>query len=175
MPWDMSNPLYRWKKRHGKLNKQVSSHKTPSRRKKNVAKRRKRLSRLRSYPRRRYRAFRKGKTPIPLLPTLAVANAALIQPILGNPAKGVAGGLQYFQQGDMQSGLRETIDIIGINFLGYKFSDGSNWWGRTDTGIGPLQTYTTIGIATLGHMLANKFGVNRAMKRIPFLGKYIAL
>jgi hypothetical protein len=79
--------------------------------------------------------------------------------------------MYHVQTGNVQAAVTEFADVLGINFLGYKFSDGSNWWGR---GF-PLNTYVPIALGVVGHKLANKFGVNRVMKRIPIVGKYIAL
>lgn len=106
-----------------------------------------------------------------LLMTAPVAWKALAEPIFGNPSAGIGGAAQFIQGGDIAGGAKEFIDILGINFLGYKFSDGTNWWSR---GF-PLNTYVPIALGVVGHKLANKFGVNRAMKKIPLIGKYAQL
>jgi type IV secretory pathway VirB2 component (pilin) len=120
---------------------------------------------------RKKKFIRHLKQPIPLLIAAPVAWKAIGEPLFGNPSAGIGGALNAIQGGDIKGGVQEFIDILGINFLGYKFSDGSNWWSR---GF-PLNTYVPIALGVVGHKLANRFGVNRVMKRIPIVGKYIAL
>jgi hypothetical protein len=107
-----------------------------------------------------------------LLPSLALANGAIIGPLLGDNSHGINGAINFFNANDYQGGAKEFMDIIGINFLGTKFSDGSRTAAWTDCMI---RNYSTIGAAVAGHWVANKVGLNRMMKRVPFVGKYVSL
>lgn len=105
---------------------------------------------------------------------LPIAHKVLLEPYMGIPGQGVAGAQQYVASGDYEGAVREFTDIIGINFLGYKFSDGSSWW-TGDRAISPWKTYTEIGLGIAGSWAANKFGVNKQIKKIPLVGKWIKL
>jgi hypothetical protein len=169
MPWDSSNPLYRWKKKHGKLskrkvNKSKSVHMSAVR----PMPKHRRLRRIRSYPHRRYRAFRRGKAPISLLTALPIVNSAVIQPIFGDGNQ-IGGALQRYNAGDMQGAIKEFADVVSINFTGYKPSDGSWWFNKV------AQTYGGIILGYAGSKIADKVGANRMMRRVPLVGKYIKL
>ena len=133
--------------------------------------RRRRFRNLRRYsPRNRYRRFRRGKAPIPILPVLAVSNGLLIKPLLGDAD--MAGALHWFQAGDSQKAVTEMVDIIGINFLGTKFSDHTQtplWTQKM------IENYTTIALGVAGHIVAQKLGINKHIRKIPMVGKYVAL
>jgi len=96
-----------------------------------------------------------------------VANGLIINPLFGGP--GIGGAFNYLKQGMLPEAAKEYADVVGINFLGFKFSDGTIWTPNM------LTNYATIGVAVLGHILAKKFGVNRYMSKIPMIGKYISL
>lgn len=132
---------------------------------------------LRRYsPRRFARRFRKGKSPIPLLPTIPVVYKALLEPIIGSasgPNSGGYLGAKYFMdQGDLAGAVLEAGNIMSLNFTGFslKGPDKGTFYPEK-----LMQTYVPILIGVVGHKLATKFGANRAMKKIPFLGKYVQL
>ena len=134
-----------------------------------MAKRR-RFRRYRSYPRRKYRSFRKGKSPIPLLPLIPTVNSALLQPIFGDGARW--GAAKFIQNGDPAGAIMEAGNILSMNFTGYslKGPDAGTFYPHH-----LINTYTPIAVGLAGHFIAQKLGVNRMMKKIPMVGKYISL
>ena len=163
MPWDSSNPLYRWKKAHGKLNKSVKS-KVRVGKPKMV---RHRLRRARSYPRRVYRRFRRGKAPLPILPILG----GVVAPMIDSFER--AGGMNDLQSDPVKFG-KGFIDQIGQHYMGYSiFPDVSGVTGLNTQYL--FNTYGGLLAGVIGHMVANKLGVNRYMKKVPLIGKYIQL
>jgi hypothetical protein len=154
MPWDSSNPLYRWKQKHGKLNKSAKRTFTKV---KTMAKKQSR--------RRRFTRFRRRhvKAPIAILPLLggvvapmvvAIQKSNFISDVQSDPMKAVSG----------------LADQICQRYTGFSPLYGQTWSMQP-----MIETYTGLLAGVAGHMLANKFGVNRTMKRVPFIGKYIQL
>ena len=125
--------------------------------------------------RRRFNRFRRYSIKdkrIPLLTVLPIAHKAIIEPIFGDGGE-IYGAKKRFDEGNPTAAAIEFVDVIGINFLGYKFSDGSSWWsGHSHS---PINTYAELGLGILGSKLASKFGVNKQIRKIPFAGKYIKL
>jgi hypothetical protein len=118
-------------------------------------------------------AYRRGKwrsqsKAIPILPVAAAFGTILAPAVFGGG--GYTGALGKFQSEGIQGAVREFTDILAIQTTGYKPSDGSNW------GLDkPTATWATIVGALVGHFLANKFGINRSIHKIPIFGKYISL
>ena len=133
--------------------------------------RRRRFRNLRRYsPRNRYRRFSRGKQPIPILPVLAVSNGLLIKPLFGDAS--MYGALNHMRDGNSGKAVTEFIDIVGINFLGTKFSDHTQtplWTQKM------IENYTTIALGVAGHIVAQKLGINKHIRKIPMIGKYVAL
>ena len=131
----------------------------------------KKRSRFRRYsPRNRYRRFRRGKAPIPILPVMAVANGLLIKPLFGDAQ--MYGALNLVKDGHTDLAVKEFIDIVGINFLGTKLSDPTPnpvWTQKM------IENYTTIALGVAGHMVAQKLGINKHIRKIPMVGKYVSL
>ncbi len=116
-----------------------------------------------------YRRFRRGKQPLPLLPILGGVVAPAVQ------SMNVAGGLAYFQQNPMDF-MTNFLDQMGQRYTGFALLRPNNPDNTTPFNISLLaQTYGGLIAGVVGHKLATKFGVNRQMRRIPFLGKYIEL
>ena len=131
----------------------------------------KKRSRFRRYsPRNRYRRFRRGKAPIPILPVLAVSNGLLIKPLFGD--HDFYGALNHMKDGDSSKAVTEFIDVVGINFFGTKLSDqrpNPVWTQKM------IENYTTIALGVAGHIVAQKLGINKHIRKIPLIGKYVAL
>ena len=81
----------------------------------------------------------------------------------------MGGAMPWIQTGQVAEAAREYLDILGINFMGFKFSDQSLWLHQ------PIKTYGTMILGALGSKLATRLGANRQFARIPFLGKYVKL
>lgn len=119
---------------------------------------------------RRYGRFRRHSSSkrIPLLPVVVGLGTTIVPAVFGGG--GYSGALPLAQAGDFGGAIREFMDILSIQTTGYKPSDGSNW------GLAkPAATWTAIGLSLLGHWAANKFGLNRSIAKIPFVGKYISV
>jgi hypothetical protein len=115
------------------------------------------------------RRRRRRSKRIPLLPTITAANFAIVEPLFGR-AGHFGGAVRFLQEGRPPAeAFKEFTDVLGYNFLGYKFSNGDFNWTY------PMQTYTALILSYVGHMLANKLGVNTHLKRIPLVGKYISI
>lgn len=71
--------------------------------------------------------------------------------------------------GDLQGAAYNGAYSLMKDFVGYDL-DQKKW-----TGGNMLETYGAIFMGYVGHKLASKFGVNRTIGKIPFLGKYIEL
>ena len=165
MPWNMSNPLYRWKKAHGKLNKSVKSKVVKGK----IMSRRRRVSRAarRYSPRRYYRRFRRGKAPLPILPILG----GVVAPMMDSFER--AGGMDDLKSDPVKFG-KGFIDQIAQHYTGYSvFPDVSGVTGLNTQYL--FNTYGGLLAGVVGHMLANKFGINRYMKKVPLIGKYVQL
>ena len=121
-------------------------------------------------PRGRVRRFRHGKAPIPILPVLAVSNGLLIKPLFGDA--NFYGALNHMKDGNSGKAVTEFIDVVGINFLGTKLSDptANPMWTQK-----MIENYTTIALGVAGHIVAQKLGINRHIRKIPMVGKYVAL
>lgn len=100
-----------------------------------------------------------------------MVNATFLEPILGNPSAGIDGALAHARTSP-QEGLREFIDVLSINWTGYKPSSGS--WHFLSQGY-PVKTYGLILMGWLGSKVATYFGANRVMRKIPIVGKYLKL
>jgi hypothetical protein len=94
----------------------------------------------------------------------------------------VAPVMQSFDAAGGVSGLtsnpaltaQATLDQIGQKYTGYSFfpqlSNTTGWHPEFMIG-----TYGGLIAGVIGHMIANKLGVNRYMKRIPLVGKWVQL
>jgi len=89
----------------------------------------------------------------PLLPLLGLGAA------MSKPIENVVNG-DY-----MGAAAEASARFVGYNFQSKKFDAGYAFWN----------CWLPIGLGAIGSKLATKFGVNRAMKNVPFLGKYIKL
>ena len=68
----------------------------------------------------------------------------------------------------------DVLDQIGQRYTGISiFPERSGNRGFNTTYL--FNTYGGLLAGIAGHMLATKFGVNKYMRRIPMIGKYIAL
>lgn len=114
-------------------------------------------------PRRKKRR-RKKDNRIPLLTVLPTANAALIDPLMhAKPS---------IEAGDLFGAFQRFADRLSENFIGV-------WVTQPEQGfIGlhrPMMTYSTIIFGAIASKLATHFGVNRNLKKLPFVGKYLKL
>ncbi|MCJ7767046.1 hypothetical protein MUP79_01460 [Candidatus Bathyarchaeota archaeon] len=129
--------------------------------------RRRRRYAMAGRPRRSFRRSFASKR-IPLLPVVVGLGTTIVPAVFGGG--GYSGALPLAQAGDFAGAIREFMDVLSIQTTGYKPSDGSNW------GLAkPAATWTAVGLSLLGHWAANKFGLNRSIAKIPFVGKYISI
>jgi len=130
-----------------------------------VSPRRSRSLARRFYPRLRRRRI---KGPMPILPILG----GVVGPLASAFADAdVMGKLNANQPVEALKAIANEVSLryCGYQpFVGYQTSPG---W-RFDKLI---PTYTGLAAGIVGHYIASKFGVNRYMKRIPLVGKWVAL
>jgi len=89
---------------------------------------------------------------------------AVIDPVMHGKGDVVAG--------NWEEGLKKMADRLSENFLGVWISQpeaGFIGWER------PVRTYTSIVLGALGSKAMNALGVNRNLRKVPFLGKYLKL
>lgn len=122
--------------------------------------------RIRRYFSRKRRGIKDKR--IPLLTTIPAVNAALIQPIFGGGAYGASGA--WAKKDNPQEALKEFANVLSLNFTGYDINQG-----RFSDFNGVIQTYGSLLLGYVGSKVATKLGVNRAMQRVPLVGKYIKL
>lgn len=71
---------------------------------------------------------------------------------------------------------KHFLDQIGQRYTGVSFFPDASGRQSTDINFAYLaNTYGGLLAGVVGHKLANKFGVNRAMKKIPIVGKWVQL
>lgn len=167
MPWNSSNPLYRWKMKHGgvgkhrKANKSATVHMSPV---KHMARRRRIGRRLRRYsPRTRYRSFRRKSRTIPLIPMVGFASTQFTN--LGNSsinARGPLGEL-IFGEHNLSYFARDEL----LTFTGYDTYNG------TFNIMDAKGSMILIGTVILSKLLG-KF-VGNPLKNLPVVGKYLRL
>jgi hypothetical protein len=119
--------------------------------------------RRRSYPSRRYRAFRRGKAPIAVLPLLT----GVVAPIA--IAMKREGDFLYNFKVDPTGATLGLVNQIVRQYTGFGLR------GEPFDYMLPLTTYAGLGAGVVGHKLANKFGINAQMKKIPLVGKFVQL
>lgn len=143
MPWNSSNPLYRWKMKHGKLNKKAPRKKT--RKKAQVMVKRRSARRYFTRP----RFHRKAKMTIPIAPTIGLIATATNNGVIQNATAG-------------NWGL--VVDALKWNFTGIT-PDGSF------NGSALIQNMTPLIVGVGVHVAASKLGVNRmlANAKVPYI------
>ena len=77
--------------------------------------------------------------------------------------------LPPLKAGNIQGAAYNAAYSLALDFAGYDLNK-KEW-----TGGNMLSTYGAMFAGILGHMLASKLGANRAIKRIPILGKWVQL
>lgn len=112
---------------------------------------------------RRYRRFRRKSHAIPVLPVLT----GVVAPMLIAVQKS---NFLTDVQTDPMKASTGLIDQICQRYTGL-----SPLYGNPFNAGFLFETYGGLAAGIFGHMLANKFGVNKSMKKIPFLGKYVEL
>jgi hypothetical protein len=125
--------------------------------------------RRRSSFRARFRRRGRKDKSISILTSLPAIQRALVEPIFGGNEYGAVGALKVAQAGDIAGAAREFSNIAMINFTGYDMRTGT--WNSG----APTKTYSMLIAGYVGHMIANKIGANRAMGKIPLIGKYVKL
>lgn len=101
---------------------------------------------------------------VPLLTVLPPVFSAVIDPVMH--------GKDALLGGDAELGLKMMADRLSENFLGVWVTQpeaGFVGWER------PMRTYMSIFLGAIGSKIATSLGVNRSLKKVPFLGKYIKL
>ena len=126
--------------------------------------RRRRRYAMAGRPRRfgRFRRRMAGKT-IPILPVAAVAYVTLLKPHPWAASNDTP--LFKLQHGNFQGFAQDLVtQAVGFtpDMKNFDWNIAAGFWG-------PI-----IGGA-VGHMIANKVGINRYMHRIPMVGKYLSL
>lgn len=138
-----------------------------------MARRRHYFRRRRASPRvihRRRRYSRLGhyrirhKAPLPLAPVIG----GVVAPMVG--AFEDAGGLPALQSSPMDFG-KGMLKEIGLRYVGIDLMNTQA--GFTFDKVIP--TYTGLIAGVVAHKIANKAGVNRYMKRLPFIGGKVAI
>lgn len=120
------------------------------------------FSRKKSRRRKTSRAF-----PLSMAPSAIVPIAA----ILGGGGSGQyshTGLIKAFQSGDLQKMMTEMKNIVPYEIIGY------GWDGKWDMSI-PLRNGGLILGGLITHKLANASGINKYMRKIPIIGKYVNL
>lgn len=115
-------------------------------------------------------ARKKGKRRFPIISGGVSIYKAVIEPVFGNPSKGFAGAKAIAENQGIEAGLREYIDIVGINFTGFKPSTGQ-FLGITHI----AETYGSMILGYVAGKIATKVGANRALAKIPIVGDYLKI
>lgn len=105
---------------------------------------------------------------MPLLPVIG----GVVAPMLG--AWTDAGVMDKLNAGTPLEAAKAMLNEISLRYIGYQPFVGY----QTTMGFNfdkVIPTYGGLIAGVVGHMVATKFGINRQMKRIPFLGKYVQL
>jgi len=78
----------------------------------------------------------------------------------------------YDSTGNLMDASLEGLEVLVENFTGFgiKGPQAGQFFPQR-----VITTYAELAAGTAGHMLANKFGVNRQIAKVPFLGKHIQL
>ena len=130
--------------------------------------RKRRFGKIRRYsPRRQYRRFRKGKAPIPILPLLGGVVAPMSASFNG------AGGMEALKNDPMKFGPG-FVDQVMQHYTGISLFpevSGVRYWNTAYL----FNTYAGLFSGIAGHMIAQKLGVNRQIRKIPLVGKYVSL
>lgn len=133
-----------------------------------VFKKRKQRRSRRSYRNFRPR-FRTKDKRIAILPTVAA-----LAPLLDSANNsGVLAKLQAGQAPNVHDG-KMLIDQISQHYIGFA-PFAKEYGGQSFQPAYLLNTYGGITLGYLGHKVANKTGANRAIAKIPFVGKHICL
>ena len=77
-------------------------------------------------------------------------------------------GIQQAMNGDI-NGAKSYLNELAVNFTGYDAASGS--WNINRA----IETYVPIVVGAMGSKLATAVGVNRYMRKVPFIGKYVKL
>lgn len=113
----------------------------------------------RHFPRVKYRRHRKSHK-IPILPLVGLAPPMLnLSFWAGTP----------LMNGDWQGAIYNGTYSLLKDFTGYDLNE-KKW-----TGGNMVATYGSLLMGYVGHVLAGKFGANRAIAKIPIVGKWIEL
>jgi len=121
--------------------------------------------------RRYYRAIRRRtkNKKIALLPLFG----GVVYPVMDSLSK--SNFIHDVQQpGGMMNATKGLVDQLGQHYTGFSIFPELG----AQTSFQPMEavkTYGALGAGVVGHMLANKFGVNRQIKRVPFIGNKIEL
>jgi hypothetical protein len=102
------------------------------------------------------------------------SKAIPLLPLMGGVIAPMAGAIQDTDfingvQANPATALYNLADNISQRYCGYSFQNNAFNMG------GMIPTYTGLIAGLIGHKLASKFGVNRAIKKVPFVGRYIQL
>jgi len=100
-----------------------------------------------------------------MIPSIAVPVGMILG---GNDKAGHTGLIKAMQTGDPAWMAREVTNIIPYEIVGYKW-DGSWDWGIIARNLG------LIVVGGMVHKMANRFGANRYMDKIPLVGKYLSI
>ena len=114
--------------------------------------------------RRKKKRYRRKNRAVPILPTLAVAS-----PII--QSFNTVGGISTLRS-DPSKFIMHMADQLMQRFTGFHLLP------EYGTGINTAylaNTYGGLALGIVGHKAASKFGVNRTIKKIPVIGKYIEL
>jgi len=84
-----------------------------------------------------------------------------------------AGGMSQLQSDPMKFGTG-FVDQIGQHYMGLSIFPGQSGVRGLNTAY-LFNTYSGLLAGIAGHMLANKLGVNRQMRRVPVIGKWVQL
>jgi hypothetical protein len=83
------------------------------------------------------------------------------------------GGLNTLQT-DPYHFMTDMVDQVAQRYTGFSvFPDRSGARGFNFNYV--MQTYGGLAAGLFGHWIANRSGINRMMKKVPMIGKYLAL
>lgn len=86
-----------------------------------------------------------------------------------------AGVMGKIQAGQPDQAAIAFADQLMQHYTGFKPFNTFEGQGGTWHFEPVIQTYGGLVAGYIGHVLANKFGINKAMNRIPLIGKYFSL
>lgn len=99
----------------------------------------------------------------------------IVYPVMDSVAK--ANFIHDIQQEGTEAkinAVKGLVDQLGQHYTGFSVFPELGA-GNSFQPMEAVKTYGALAAGVLGHMACNKFGVNREIEKIPFIGKKISL